>query len=65
MWVLNIWLFMTFFFAPDVYRAEVAAGSPCFAYVASLADPAFPQDSSVQPTCWYDATNVNPGVAGR
>lgn len=56
MWALNVWLYLCFFFAPEQYKALVANGSPCYAYVASLGD-----NQGAQPACWYDPANVNPG----
>ena len=62
MWVFNVWLYLNFVFNPSGYQQWKSAGQPCYAYVASLADPAFPQNPNVQPTCWYDPTNLNSGV---
>ena len=54
MWVLNVFLYLCFVFAPQQYLERVAAGEPCYGYVASLGD-----EGGKQPVCWYDPTNVN------
>ena len=70
MWVFNVWLFMMWVQAvsgnnPTGYATWVASGQPCYAYNASLADPQFPQDPAIQPVCWYDPANTNPGVPSK
>lgn len=56
MWVFNVFLYLCFLFGGEQYAERVAAGSPCYAYVASLGD-----DTSLQPDCFYDPSNINPG----
>ena len=56
MWVFNVFLYLCFLFSPKQYDASVAAGAPCYSYVANLGD-----DSGAQPICWYDPTNQNLG----
>ena len=62
MWVMGLWLFLCFCFAPDQYREYVAAGEPCYVYVASLGDGSA---APAQPSCWYDPTNTNVDLAAR
>ena len=67
MWVFNAFLYFCWLVfgaggANTTYQEMVGSGAPCYAYVAVLADPAFPQDPSAQPGCWYDPSNVNPGT---
>ena len=60
MWVLNIFLFLNFIFNPDGYKELVAAGEPCWGYVAALGS-----DQSPQPACPYDPSNTNLFVDAR
>jgi len=56
MFVLNVWLYLMFLFNPPGYRVWVAAGAPCYGYVASLGAEA----PSAPPVCFYDPSNTNP-----
>ena len=59
MWVLNIFLYLIWAASQgnpqmkELYNAMKAAGAPCFAYVPSLEDPAFPAMSAPL-VCFYD-----------
>lgn len=62
MWVFNVFLYLVFLFGSEdmlQYREMVQAGSPCYAYIASLGEPGI--DAGEQPNCFYDPSNINPG----
>ncbi len=52
MWIFNVLLFLCFLFAPAQYDAMVAAGAPCYTYMA-----AWGNDQSPEPVCFYVPVN--------
>lgn len=65
-WFFNFMLYLAFVFEPASYRAQVAAGVPCWIQ----ADPTYlptmgmGDTSGIQPACWYDPRNDNSGFLG-
>jgi hypothetical protein len=49
MWVLNVFLYLMFVFAPDKYAQFVAAGAPCYVYVPDHGE----QPATPPPPCFY------------
>jgi len=58
MWVLNFWLYLCFFFAPQQYKELKALGTPCYANVNFGDGPA----AGPPPICFYDPKADNPEV---
>ena len=62
MWVFNVFLYLTWLFAPAIYDAKVASGEPCYVFVQQLGDGS---DPGPMPVCWYAPAPVQaPRPAG-
>ena len=59
MWVFNVWLYLCFLFGGIQYQERVNDGVACYVFVASVGDE--DPSTTVQPYCFYDPSNLNPG----